>query len=33
MMENPKPEEEKIIKDNRNRFRTKKQLNYTVIKL
>ena len=24
MMENPKPEEEKIIKDNRNHFRTKK---------
>ena len=24
MMENPKPEEEKIIKDNRNDFRTKK---------
>ena len=31
-MENPRPEEEKIIKDIRNLFRLKKELNYTVIK-
>ena len=32
MMENTKPEEEKIIKDIRNLFRLKKELNYTTIK-
>ena len=32
MMENQKPEEEKIIKDIRNLFRLKKELNYTAIK-
>ena len=32
MMENQKPEEEKIIKDIRNIFRLKKDLNYTAIK-
>ena len=31
-MENQKPEEEKIIKDIRNLFRLKKELNYTAIK-
>ena len=31
-MENTKPEEEKIIKDIRNLFRLKKELNYTTIK-
>ena len=31
-MENPKPEEENIIKDIRNLFRLKKELNYTAIK-
>ena len=31
-MENPKPEEENIIKDIRNLFRLKKVLNYTAIK-
>ena len=31
-MENPGPEEEKIIKDIRNIFRLKKELNYTAIK-
>ena len=31
-MENQKPEEEKIIKDIRNIFRLKKDLNYTAIK-
>ena len=29
MRENPKPEEEKIIKDTRNPFRQKNELNYT----
>ena len=32
MMENPKPEEENIIKDIRNPFRLRKELNYTTIK-
>ena len=32
MMENPRSEEEKIIKYIRNHFRLKKQLNYTAIK-
>ena len=32
MMENPRPEEEKIIKDIRNIFRLKKELNDTAIK-
>ena len=32
MMENPRPEEEKIIKDIKNLFRLKKELNYTAIK-
>ena len=32
MMENSRSEEEKIIKDVRNLFRLKKELNYTVIK-
>ena len=31
-MENPRPEKEKIIKDKRNLFRFKKELNYTAIK-
>ena len=31
-MENPKPEEENMIKDIRNLFRMKKELNYTAIK-
>ena len=31
-MENTRPEEEKIIKDIKNLFRLKKQLNYTTIK-
>ena len=31
-MENPRPEEGKIIKDIRNLFRLKKELNYTAIK-
>ena len=31
-MENPRSEEEKIIKYIRNHFRLKKQLNYTAIK-
>ena len=31
-MENPRPEEEKIIKDIRNIFRLKKELNDTAIK-
>ena len=31
-MENPRPEEEKIISDIRNLFRLKKELNYTAIK-
>ena len=31
-MKNPKPEEEKIIKNIRNLFRLKKELNYTAIK-
>ena len=31
-MENPKPEEENIIKDIRNLFRLKKELSYTAIK-
>ena len=31
-MENPKPEEEKIIKVIRNHFRLNKELNYTAIK-
>ena len=31
MMENPRPEEENIIKDIRNLFRLKKELNCTVI--
>ena len=31
-MENPRPEEEKIIKGIRNLFRLKKELNYTAIK-
>ena len=31
-MENPKPEEENMIKDIRNLFRIKKELNYTAIK-
>ena len=32
MMEDPRPEEEKIIKDIRNLLRLKKELNYTTIK-
>ena len=32
MIENPKSGEEKIIKDKRNLFRLKKELNYTAIK-
>ena len=32
MIENPRSEEEKIIKYIRNHFRLKKQLNYTAIK-
>ena len=32
MMENPRPEEEKIIKDVRNILRLKKELDYTAIK-
>ena len=31
-MKNPRPEEEKIIKDIRNLFRLKKELNYIAIK-
>ena len=31
-MENPRFEEEKIVKDIRNLFRLKKELNYTAIK-
>ena len=31
-MENPRPEEEKVIKDRRNLFRLKKELNYIAIK-
>ena len=31
-MENPRPEEENIIKDIRNLFRLNKELNYTAIK-
>ena len=31
-MENPKPEEEKTMKDIRNNFRLKKELNYTANK-
>ena len=31
-MENPRPEEENIIKDTRNLFRLKTELNYTPIK-
>ena len=31
MMENPRPEEENIIKNTKNLFRLKEQLNYTVI--
>ena len=31
-MENPRPEEEKIMKDIRTLFRLKKELNYTAIK-
>ena len=32
MIKNPSPEEENIIKDIRNIFRLKKELNYTAIK-
>ena len=32
MVKNPRPEEDNIIKDKRNPFRLKKELNYTVIK-
>ena len=32
MMVNPRPEEEKTIKDIRNLFRLQKELNYTAIK-
>ena len=32
MMEDPEPEEEKIIKDIRNLFRLKNELNYTAVK-
>ena len=32
MMENSRPEEEKIIKDIRNLFRVKKEMNHTAIK-
>ena len=32
MIENPKSGEEKIIKDKRNLFRLKKELNHTAIK-
>ena len=32
MMENSRPEEEKMIKDIRNLFRLKKELNYTAVK-
>ena len=31
-MENSRPEEKKIIKDIRNRFRLKQELNYTAVK-
>ena len=31
-MENSRPEDEEIIKDIKNLFRLKKELNYTVIK-
>ena len=31
-MRNPRPEEENIIKDIRNHFRLKKELNYTAVK-
>ena len=31
MMENPRPEEENIIKNTRNLFRLEEKLNYTVI--
>ena len=31
-MENPRSEEEKIIKDIRNLFRLKKELNYAAVK-
>ena len=31
-MENPRPEEENLIKDMRNLFRLKQELNYTAIK-
>ena len=33
MMENPSPEEENIIKDIKNLFRLKKEINYTAIKV
>ena len=32
MIENPRPEEENLIKDMRNLFRLKQELNYTAIK-
>ena len=32
MMENPRPEEENVIKDIRNLSRLKEELNYTAIK-
>ena len=33
MMENPSPEEENIIKDIKNLFRLKKEINHTAIKV
>ena len=32
VMENPRPEEKKVIKDKRNLFRLKKELTYTAAK-
>ena len=32
VMENPRPEEKKVIKDRRNLFRLKKELTYTAAK-
>ena len=32
MMENPRPQEDKIIKDIRNHFRLRKELNYNATK-
>ena len=33
MIRNPRPEEEKIIKDIRNLFRLKKELNYMAVRI